>query len=243
MRLGEFAKTLNEGGNVFPGTVAIQPDYVQGIIDGVKKMLPGFAMQPHIGSAGFKKVPAGDMDIFLDAGDVIAKMKATDEKDAKQKLSAYFKGKGIDAAVKGRNVHIKYPLPDGTFGQVDLMVIPDAEAVAPWHQHGPRGSYADPEFKGSDIFILMNSIAKTLGLKFDAFGGKLLRRDDNSVVASDRDAVAKILLDKGATADDLNSAKSILARLKLDPRRDEKLAQARQDAEKGVLSLKPEALA
>jgi hypothetical protein len=243
MRLEEFAPLLNEGGNVFPGTVAIKPEYVQGIISGVKALLPDFVMQPHIGSAGFKKVPAGDMDMFLDAADVISRLKATDEKDAKQKLSAYFKSKGIDAAVKGRNVHIKYPLPDGEFGQVDLMVIPEAEAVAPWHQHGPRGSYSDPEFKGSDIFILMNSIAKPLGLKFDAFGGKLMRRDDNSVVASDRDQVAKVLLDKGATAADLNSAKSILARLKLDPRRDEKLSQARQDAEKGVLSLKPEALA
>jgi hypothetical protein len=243
MRLEEFAKTLNEGGNVFPDTVAIKPNYVQEIISSIKALLPSYAMQPNIGSAGFKTVPAGDMDIFLDADDVIAKMQAADEKDAKQKLSAYFKSKGIDSAVKGRNVHIRYPLPDGTFGQVDLMVIPNAESVAPWHQHGPRGSYSDPEFKGSDIFILMNSIAKPLGLKFDAFGGKLMRRDDNTVVASDRDAVAKILLDKGATAADLNSAKSMLSRLKLDPRRDEKLAQARQDAEKGILTLKPEALA
>jgi hypothetical protein len=109
--------------------------------------------------------------------------------------------------------------------------------VAPYHQHGPRGSYADPEFKGSDIFIVMNSIGKALGLKFDAFGGKLMRRDDNTVVAKNRDAVAKILLNSKATADDLNSVKSIVKALENDPERDAKLAQARESAAKDIINL------
>ena len=115
--------------------------------------------------------------------------------------------------------------------------IVDVPTVAPYHQHGPRGSYADPDFKGSDIFIVMNSIGKALGLKFDAFGGKLMRRDDNSVVARDRDAVAKILLNPDATADDLNSVKQMLHALRYDPQRDPKLAQARADAARGLISL------
>jgi hypothetical protein len=97
--------------------------------------------------------------------------------------------------------------------------------------------YADPEFKGSDIFMLMSSIAKSMDLKFDAFGAKLMRRDNNGVVARNRDEVAQILLNPGATGDDLNSVKSILNALKTDPRRDDKLAQARTDAEKGLLTL------
>jgi hypothetical protein len=117
------------------------------------------------------------------------------------------------------------------------MVINDAALVAPYHQHGPRGSYNDPEFKGQSIFILMNSIGKALGLKFDAFGAKLLRRDDNTVVARDRDSVAKILLNPRATGDDLNSVKSILRALENDPMQDEKLAQAREDEVKGLIML------
>jgi hypothetical protein len=128
------------------------------------------------------------------------------------------------------------PFKNG-IAQVDYMVIHDAALVAPYHQHGPRGMYSDPEFKGSDIFIVMNSIAKSLGLKFDAFGAKLMRRDNDQVVARDRDSVAKILFNPGATGDDLNSVKSILAALKSDPRRDDKLAQARDDAAKGIIKL------
>lgn len=121
--------------------------------------------------------------------------------------------------------------------QVDVMVINDAALVAPYHQHGPRGSYSDPDFKGQPIFILMNSVGKALGYKFDAFGAKLLRRDDNTVVARDRDSVAKALLNPRATGDDLNSVKSIMRALENDPMKDAKLAQARDDEAKGLIVL------
>jgi len=133
-------------------------------------------------------------------------------------------------------VHVGIPFDGGT-AQVDYMVIDDVGAVAPYHQHGPRGMYDDPEFKGSDIFILMNSIGKALGLKFDAFTGKLMTREGNTEVARDRDTVAKVLLNPDATADDLNSVKSILRALKDDPERDAKLAQARESAAKGIINL------
>lgn len=238
MRLTEFTNIqLQEGGNVFPGTVDIKKEYVPGIVDQLTQMLPDYNLQPHIGSAGYKLV-SGDMDVMLDAQEVISHYNAKDEKDAKQQLANDIRAKtGLEVSVKGRNVHLKMPLPDKTFGQVDLMVIADAGIVAPYHQHGPRGSYDDPEFKGSDIFIVMNSIAKSLGLKFDAFSAKLMRRDDNFVVARDRDEVAKILLNPGSKGDDLSSVKSILNALKTDPKRDEKLAQARDDVAKGIVKL------
>jgi hypothetical protein len=145
-------------------------------------------------------------------------------------------GKGIEAKTNGNNVSIGIPYK-GAVAQVDVMVIHDASIVAPYHQHGPRGSYKDPEFAGQPIFIVMNSIGKALGLKFDAFGGKLLRRDDNTVVARDRDSVAKILLNPKATGDDLNSVKNILQALANDPEREQKLAQARGDEAKGLITL------
>ena len=233
---------LYEGGNVFADTVDIKKEYVPDLIKQVQDMLPGYSVEPHIGSAGYK-VASGDMDLFLDQSQVVDKAGTKDDKKdpvkaAKQWLANTIAGQtGLQTAVKGRNVHVRMPLPDGTFGQVDLMVIPDSAAVAPWHQHGPRGSYEDPDFKGAPIFILMNSIGKPLGLKFDAFSGRLLDRTTNEPVAGpDRDSVAAALI-PGATGEDLNTVKTIMRALAKDPDRDVKLAQARDDQAKGLINL------
>lgn len=233
---------LNEGGNIWPDVVDIKKDYVAGLLSNVQKLLPGYDIQPHIGSAGFK-VASGDMDLFLDQDQVIQKAGTKDDKKDPVKAaktwlaSTIAQTSGLQTSVKGRNVHVRMPLPDGTFGQVDLMVIPNASGVAPWHQHGPRGSYDDPDFKGNAIFILINSIGKPLGLKFDAFSGLLLQRDNNEPVAGpDRDSVAAKLI-PGAKGDDFNSVKRIMQALAKDPQRDIKLAQARDDAAKGLLNL------
>ena len=232
--------TLKEGGNVFPDVVDIKQEYAKDLINSIKQLLPGFDLQFDIGSVGYK-IQSGDMDVFMDQDEVVNKFKSKDEKSAKQSLAQFVQAKGFDTSVKGRNVHVRMPLPDGTFAQVDLMVIPDSADVAPWHQHGPRGSYDDPGFKGAHNFILMNSIGKALGLKFDAFGGKLMRRDNNEVVARSRDEVAKILLNPGATGNDLNSVKTIMRALANDPDKEAKLAQAREDAAKGLITL-PESI-
>jgi hypothetical protein len=231
---------LLEGGNVFPDVVDIKREYAKDLINSIKQLLPGFDLQFDIGSVGYK-VQSGDMDVFMDQDEVINKFKAKDEKAAKQSLEQFIQAKGFQTAIKGRNVHVRMPLSDGTFAQVDLMVIPDSADVAPWHQHGPRGSYEDPSFKGAQNFILMNSIGKALGLKFDAFGGRLMRRDNNEVVARSRDEVAKILLNPRATGDDLNTVKTIMQALANDPKKDAKLAQARDDATKGLITL-PESI-
>ena len=228
--------TLKEGGNVFPDVVDIKREYAKELISSIKQLVPGFTLHFDIGSVGYK-VQSGDMDVFMDQDEVMTKFKSKDEKSAKQSLAQFVQAKGFETSIKGRNVHVRMPLPDGTFAQVDLMVIPDSADVAPWHQHGPRGSYEDPAFKGSQNFILMNSIGKALGLKFDAFGGKLMRRDNNEVVARSRDEVAKILLNPSATGNDLNSVKTMMKALENDPNKDAKLAQARDDAAKGILTL------
>lgn len=233
---------LLEGGNAIPSSIPVAKNDVAAIVAAAKKALPDQLvkrMQADIGSAGYK-VESGDIDVMVEAEDVITLFNTMDEKNpllaAKKALENYFRGQGIETKVSGNNVSIGIPYKNAV-AQVDVMVIHDASIVAPYHQHGPRGSYADPEFKGQPIFILMNSIGKSLGLKFDAFGAKLLRRDDNTVVARDRDAVAKILLNPKATADDLNSVKSILRALENDPQKEAKLAQARDDEVKGLITL------
>lgn len=233
---------LTEGGNAIPSSVSVERKDVAGIVAAAKKALPKALvkrMQLDIGSAGYK-VESGDIDVMVEAEDVITVFNTTTEKNpllaAKKALENYFRGQGLEAKVNGNNVSIGIPYKDAV-AQVDVMVVQDASIVAPYHQHGPRGSYADPEFKGQPIFILMNSIGKALGLKFDAFGARLMRREDNTVVARDRDAVAKILLNPQATGADLNSVKSIMRALASDPQKDAKLAQAREDEAKGLIVL------
>jgi hypothetical protein len=84
---------------------------------------------------------------------------------------------------------------------------------------------------------MYSSLAKALGLKFSPFEGKLVDRATNKVVADNKDAAAKILLNPAATGADMASVKSIMRALANDPRKEEKLAQARVDATKGLINL------
>jgi hypothetical protein len=238
---------LYEGGNVFDNTGPVAKENVATVVDTVKRDLPS-ALQKQvmadIGSAGYK-VESGDIDLFLDAKATIKNFCSADEKAAKQALAQYYQAKGYAVAIKGRNVHVNVPYKDAKgntlYAQVDLMIIADAKRVADWHQHGPRGMYDDPNFKASHMYILLNSIAKFLGLKVDAFGGTVMRRDDNTVVADNRNDAAKLLLNPGAKATDLNSTATILAALANDPDKEGKLAQAKQDVAKGMLTLPEQA--
>lgn len=230
---------LYEGGNVF-GDGPIPREYVRGIVDRVQLDMPsGIKAIPDIGSAGYK-VESGDMDMFVDYDQLAAKFGAQDEKSAKVALAQFMQAKGYPVKIIGRNVHIgvKYNTPAGPHEvQVDLMVIKDAARVAPWHQHGPRGMYDDPSFKGAHVFMLLNSIGKFLGVKIDAFSGTVMRRDNNEVVADTRKKAAKVLLGPTAKESDLDSVKTIMAKLATDPDKEGKLAQARQDVAKGSLTL------
>jgi hypothetical protein len=233
---------LYEGGNVFDNTEPVAKEDVPTVVGTVTRELPSSLKAiADIGSAGYK-VESGDIDLFLDEKATLKNFGAEDAVQGKKSLAQYFQAKGYAVAIKGRNVHIDVPYTanrDGKqrFGQVDLMVIPNAKKVADWHQHGPRGMYSDPNFKGSQLFILLNSIGKFLGVKVDAFSGTVMRRDDNTVVADNREDAAKILLNPGAHAADLNSVATVLQALKGDPDREGKLAQAKQDQAKGMLTL------
>jgi len=249
--------TLQEGGNAIPDSNPVNKEDVAGIVNQVKKLLPPAllgGLHTNIGSAGFK-LASGDIDVMVEAEDVVALFKTQDSKDpvkdAKKMLGAYFSAKDTQVKLNGRNVSIGVKYTEAAtkqlkLAQVDVMVINDAAIVAPYHQHGPRGMYSDPGFKGASVFILVNSISKALGLKFDAFGGKLLRRDTEQVVARTRDEVANVLFNAKAlgrkpTGDDLNSVNTVMTALANDPAREAKLAQARDDQAKGLITL-PESI-
>jgi len=243
---------LFEGGNAIPTSSPVNQEDVPQVIAIARREMPQPLLknlQADIGSAGYKQVPSGDIDLMVEAQDTVDLFQTQDNpKDpvlaAKKAMQTWFAAKGIEANVNGRNVSIgiKYKAKNGKpgYAQVDLMVIHDAAIVAPWHQHGPRGMYKDVGFKGQQNFLLMSSIAKHLNLKFDPFGAKLINRDTNAVVGRTRKEVAKILLGSKAKEDSLNSVGTMLAALENDPDREGKLAQARQDQAKGLLTL-PEA--
>ena len=234
---------LYEGGNVFDNTAPVARDDVAGVVAIVRREMPS-ELQRHvvadIGSAGYK-IESGDIDLFIDEQAMLKHFGLEDAKQAKQALAQFFSAKGFATKLSGRNVHVDVPYQtqagDKKFAQVDLMIIADAKRVAPWHQHGPRGMYDEPGFKAGHLYILLNSIAKFLGLKVDAFSGRLMRRDNNEVVADDRDQAAKILLNPSATGDALNSVNTVMKALEGDPDKEGKLAQARQDVQKGALTL------
>jgi hypothetical protein len=234
---------LYEGGNVFDNTSDVAKDDVAKVVNAVKRDLPSVLqtqVMADIGSAGYK-VASGDIDLFLDQATTIKNFGVADEKQAKQALAQYYQAKGYAVKVMGRNVHVDVPYKTANgqtqYAQVDLMIIPNAKKVADWHQHGPRGMYDDPNFKGAHLFMLLSSVAKFLGLKVDAFSGTVMRRDNNEVVADNRNDAAKILLNPKAKASDLNSVGAVIAALQNDPDREGKLAQAKQDQAKGMLTL------
>ena len=244
---------LYEGGNAISNAEPVNKEDVPGVIEHAKRILPSALLknlQVDIGSAGFKKVPAGDIDLMVEAEDVVNMFQTQDNPKGpvaagKRSLQTYLTAKGYESSITGRNVHVGIPYKQQATGQnkvaqVDYMVIKDAAIVAPYHQHGPRDMYSDPSFKGQQNFVLMASIATYLGLKFDPFGAFLVRRDNDEVVARKRADVAKILLGPNAKESSLDSVKSMMSALQNDPDREGKLTQAYQDQAKGKLTL-PEA--
>jgi len=249
---------LYEGGNAIQSSTPVEQEDVPQVVAIAKREMPQALLknlQTDIGSAGYKQdaqgkgIPSGDIDLMVEAADVVAVFQTQDNpKDpvlaAKKAMQTFFTAKGIEANVNGRNVSIgvKYKTAQGAvkIAQVDLMVIHDAKLVAPYHQHGLRDMYKDPTFKGQANFVLISSLAKAENLKFDPFGAKLVRRDTGDVVARSMDEVAKVLIGGSAKAKDLYSVKSMIAALQKYDDTDtinRKLAQARDDAAKGLITL------
>lgn len=234
-------------GNAISDSTPIEIGDVPEVISLITNALPEeilINLQTQIGSAGFRE-QSGDIDLMIDSEDVVEYFQTQDMPDsvlaAKKALVGYLEKRNFKSVLKGRNVHVGVPYEDN-LAQVDLMIVDEADIVAPWHQHGPRGMYSDEKFKGSSVFVLISSIAKHMGLKFDPFAAKLIDRTTNEVVGRSRRQVSKILLGPKAKEKDLDSVSNMMTRLADDPDREGKLVQARQDAQKGLLELPEDVL-
>jgi hypothetical protein len=132
----------------------------------------------------------------------------------------------------GISVHFKTPIngrPESGYVQTDFMFLKDVP-FSKFILSAP----ADSAYKGQDRNVLMNSIAKSMGYKLNQTAG-LQDRATNEIISNDPDQIAKLLLNKSATREDLLSVESIVRALENDPKKDDKLRDAREHfAREGV---------
>ena len=220
---------LKEGGNVFKGadgealTQRINQTDVKPTLAWLEQMLPGLDVQGNtLGSTGIKPT-SGDLDVAVDSSQLTKLQLST-------RLQQWAQSHGLkpEDYVKqtGAGVHFKTPIagtPAKGYVQTDFMFLKNI----PWSKFVLGPVPTDSEYKGRERNILMNSMAKALGYKLNQLAG-IADRATNEIITDDPDQVAKLLLNKSATRDDLASVESILAALEQDPARDQKLADFRE---------------
>jgi len=226
---------LTEGGNIFkdsdgqPVTQRINQTDVKSTIAWLEQVT-GLELQDNtLGSTG-RKPTSGDLDLAVDA-------KQLTKEQLVQMLTQWAQGHRFKpeewVRKSGISVHFKTPIngrPDQGFVQTDFMFLNDVP-FSKFILSAP----ADSAYKGQDRNVLMNSIAKSMGYKLNQTAG-LQDRATNEIISNDPDTIAQILLNKTATRDDLYSVESIVSALARDPRRDAKLADARDHFERNNLT-------
>ena len=217
---------LQEGGNIFKNsngqsaTQRINQTDVKPTLNWLEQMLSLDLQNNTLGSTGLKPT-SGDLDVAVDITQVSPDQLVAELTQwcVSHKLSPkdYIK-KG------GGQIHFKTPItgnPDKGYVQTDFMFMKNM-GVGKFFLAAPANS----EYSGRDRHVLFNSIAKPLGYKIVAREG-LVDRATNQVIETDPDKIAKILLGKSATKDDLYSVETMVQALQSDPQREAKLKDAR----------------
>ncbi len=196
---------------------------------------------------GTTKLDSGDVDVFIDTNLIKGKLglpKEADDKAVRVALAKFMSDKFPTTQI-GKNVHIGLPTGQEVEGlpayfQVDLMTMQDAHEIGQHHEHDY--SVKDTPYKGVDQQLAVSSLVNTIPghpprtFQYDGFGGALKNRATGEVVTRNVDKIAEIILGKGATADDLGNAESIIAKVGgIDSPR---LAQFRDDMAKKYPELK-----
>jgi hypothetical protein len=220
---------ITEGGNVFKDadgravTQRINQTDVKSTLAWLEELVPGLDLQNNtLGSTGIKDT-SGDLDIAVDSTQV------TKEQMVAQ-LTRWAQSHGFKpeewVRKTGTAVHFRTPIngrPDLGYVQTDFMFLQNV----PWSKFVLGAMPADSKYKGRERNVLMNSIAKSLGYKLNQIAG-IADRATNKIITDDPDAVAKLLLNKTATRQDLASVETILQALSTDPAREAKLADFRE---------------
>jgi hypothetical protein len=217
---------LIEGGNVFkdeqgqPLTQRISLADIRPTVAWLETITDLPLLDNMLGTTGLKP-SSGDLDLAIDSTKV-------DKEQFYQRLSSMVAQRGEDprrwVRKSGTAVHLLTPIGGRSgqgFVQTDFMFLPKPEFSKWILRSDPQSDY-----KGATRNILINSMAKSLGYKLNQIAG-IADRDTNELISDDPDAIAKMLLTPAATREDLASVERILAALKTDPKKDEKLADFR----------------
>lgn len=217
-----------EGGNVFKDadgralTQRINQADVKPTLAWLEQLVPLDLQNNTLGSTGIKDT-SGDLDIAVDATQVT-------KEQLQQRLEQWAVSHGFKpqewVKKSGTAVHFKTPIagnPDQGFVQTDFMLLNNV----PWSKFVLGAMPADSRYKGRERNVLMNSIAKSMGYKLNQIAG-IADRATNKLITDDPDRVAKLLLNRTATRQDLASVESILQALSTDTQRDAKLADFRE---------------
>ena len=222
-----------EGGNVFKDadgralTQRINQADVKPTLAWLEELVPGLDLLNNtLGSTGIKDT-SGDLDIAVDANKVT-------KEQLQHRLEQWAISHGFKpqewVRKSGTAVHFKTPItgrPDRGYVQTDFMLMNNV----PWSKFVLGAMPADSKFKGRERNVLMNSLAKSMGYKLNQIAG-IADRATNKIITDDPDRVAKMLLNKTATRQDLASVESILQALSTDPQRDAKLADFKAHMER-----------
>ena len=224
---------LSEGGNVFKDgdgravTQRINQTDVKPTLAWLEEMLPGLDLQNNtLGSTGIKDT-SGDLDIAVDANQV-----TKEQLETRLKQWAASHGFKPEAYVRksGTAVHFLTPIvgnPNNGYVQTDFMFMKDV----PWSKFVLGAMPVDSKYKGRERNVLMNSLAKSMGYKLNQVSG-IADRTTDQLITNDPDKVAKLLLNKTATRQDLASVETILQALSTDPQREAKLADFKAHMER-----------
>ena len=226
-------QSLQEGGNVFKNskgqalTQRINQTDVKPTLAWLEELVPGLDLQNNtLGSTGIKST-SGDLDIAVDANTV-----TKEQLEARLKQWAASHGFKPEDYVKksGTAVHFLTPIignPANGYVQTDFMLLKNV----PWSKFVLGAVPAESKYKGRERNVLMNSIAKSMGYKLNQIAG-IADRNTNEIITDDPDAVAKMLLNKTATRQDLASVENILQALSTDAKREAKLADFKSHMER-----------
>jgi hypothetical protein len=220
---------LFEGGNVFKDadgralTQRINQADVKPTLAWLEQLVPGLDLQNNtLGSTGIKDT-SGDLDIAVDATQVT-------KEQLQHRLEQWAISHGFKpqewVKKSGTAVHFKTPIvgnPNQGYVQTDFMLLNNV----PWSKFVLGAMPADSKYKGRERNVLMNSVAKSMGYKLNQTAG-IADRATNKLITDDPDRVAKLLLNRTATRQDLASVETILQALSTDPQRDAKLADFRE---------------
>ena len=218
-----------EGGNVFKDangralTQRINQTDVKSTLAWLEELVPGLDLQNNtLGSTGIKDT-SGDLDIAVDSQQV-----SKEQMIAQLTSWAHSQGLKPEEWIRktGTAVHFKTPIngrPDSGYVQTDFMFLNNV----PWSKFVLGAMPADSKYKGRERNVLMNSIAKSLGYKLNQIAG-IADRATNEIITDDPNKVARLLLNRTATSQDLASVETILQALSTDPNRDAKLADFRE---------------